>query len=560
MALTRSSRNVYKNFATTLNAPTPQMQPLRGREAEQVKNEAGGYAWPVTDMTRLERFLCIGTESGTYYTDRLTLTKENAEATIRAIKTNGQEAVRLIRHWSETGRAPRNSPALFALALASADDYADRETRALAFEGLPAVARTLSFLYEYTEYVSSFRGWGRGLRNGVSAWFEAKSDDDLLFQALKYRQRNGWSVRDLLRSAHPLAANADRQAVYDYLAHGATSAGVQARISAREGGWGRVWAYERVRQAKNLDEVLGLVRDYRLSWEMVPTEYHGNPEFWRAVLPQLPPNALLRNLARLTANGTFAPLASDVDIAVAKLTNKELLTNGRVHPMNVLTTLKHYSLGRSSGKSAITWVPNPRIMAALDAAYYAAFASAPPLDQRVLVAVDVSGSMTHSQVLGTPNMTAAEAAAAIAMLFLRTAKNAHPIGFDQKIYDLNISARSSMREVLDRISNLSGNGTDCALPMVWARQANVRADAFVLVTDGQTWAGNIHPAHALQEYRRATGIPAKLFVIYTAATATSLADPKDGGSAVASGFDARLPLVVNAFLGGASAPSDEDEV
>ncbi|CAF5034928.1 unnamed protein product, partial [Rotaria sp. Silwood1] len=42
----------------------PQSKPLRN---DQVKNNAGGFVWAVNDMQRLQRFLCLGCEGGTYY-------------------------------------------------------------------------------------------------------------------------------------------------------------------------------------------------------------------------------------------------------------------------------------------------------------------------------------------------------------------------------------------------------------------------------------------------------------------------------------------------------------
>jgi hypothetical protein len=45
---------------------TTQTQPLPTRP-EQVENSAGGYVWAVDDWKRLERFLILGSESGTYY-------------------------------------------------------------------------------------------------------------------------------------------------------------------------------------------------------------------------------------------------------------------------------------------------------------------------------------------------------------------------------------------------------------------------------------------------------------------------------------------------------------
>ena len=49
---------------------TPQSQPIAGT----VANAAGGYAFPVDDWTRLDRFLILGTEGGSYYAGERALT------------------------------------------------------------------------------------------------------------------------------------------------------------------------------------------------------------------------------------------------------------------------------------------------------------------------------------------------------------------------------------------------------------------------------------------------------------------------------------------------------
>lgn len=549
----------YTSYLTNLTA-TPQTQAIPGRP-EMVKNAAGGFAWEVTPQVQLERFLCIGSEGGSYYTTPLKLTRQNAQAITKLLAQDGVRAVETIREFSHAGRIPRNSTALFALALASDPNTANIETRMRAFEVLPDVARTLSFLFEYVEYADAMRGWGRGLRGAIQNWFATKSDDDLMYQALKYRERQGWAVADLMRKAHVKADNAERNHLYDFMVHGISSEAVKSRVGSREGVWGRAWAYEQVRKAGSLEEVLALVRDHRLSWEMVPAEYHGKREFWRSVFPQLPVNALLRNLGRLTANGTLAPLSDAVHLAVSKLTDREALRRGRIHPMTVLAMLKMYASGSSGGKSSLTWMPNPAILDALDAAYYMAFEFAPATGKRIVAAVDVSGSMTSfSDVVGIKGMRASEAAAAMLMLVLRTEKNAYPIGFDTKTYDIGVTARMQMRDVLARISNLSGNGTDCSVPIRWAAEKNIVADAFILVTDGYSWAGPQHLSQAIRDYRRKTGVPAKLFVIYTTAQNTQLNDPQDALSGQAAGFDARLPVIINSFLGGAATPADDDDL
>src|SRR5450756_2367141 len=96
---------------------TPQSQPIPG--SRQVPNSAGGYAYPIDDWARLQRFLVLGTEAGTYYATEQKLSRENAEAVVRCIAADGRRTVDQIVEVSRAGRAPKNGPAIFALALAA---------------------------------------------------------------------------------------------------------------------------------------------------------------------------------------------------------------------------------------------------------------------------------------------------------------------------------------------------------------------------------------------------------------------------------------------------------
>ena len=45
-------------------------------------------------------------------------------------------------------------------------------------------------------------------------------------------------------------------------------------------------------------------------------------------------------------------------------------------------------------------------------------------------------------------------------------------------------------------------GTDCALPMIYAKQKKLKIDVFIVYTDSETWFGKIHPTEALKNYRK----------------------------------------------------------
>ena len=47
---------------------------------DQVENSTGGYVYKVTDTNRVLRFLCLGTEKGSYYAKETELHRENVQS------------------------------------------------------------------------------------------------------------------------------------------------------------------------------------------------------------------------------------------------------------------------------------------------------------------------------------------------------------------------------------------------------------------------------------------------------------------------------------------------
>jgi 60 kDa SS-A/Ro ribonucleoprotein len=112
---------------------------------------------------------------------------------------------------------------------------------------------------------------------------------------------------------------------------------------------------------------------------------------------------------------------------------------------------------------------------------------------------------------------------------------------------LKISAADSLDSALKKTQGLTFGGTDCALPMLWALKDGVEVDVFVVMTDNETWAGHTHPSQALQQYRRKTGIPAKLVVVGMTATECSIADQNDAGMLDIAGMDIATPNLIADF-------------
>ncbi|HYL34292.1 MAG TPA: TROVE domain-containing protein [Bryobacteraceae bacterium] len=526
-------------------AKTPQTARLSYRP-EQVANSAGGYAWAVDNWTRLERFLILGSEGGTYYIGERELSLENAAALRECLQADGLRVVKTVRDVSAAGRAPKSDPALFALALASSPKFADPKTNAAALQALPEIAHTGTHLCNFAAFAEKARGWGRGLRSAVARWYLSKPAAELAYQLMKYQHRDGWSHRDLLRLSHPQAETPAHHALFQWAVDG--ELGHWAAPDVLAGELRQLQAFELARKARSEHEIVQLIENYRLTHEMIPSAWKNSARVWEALLDSMPYLALVRNLGKLTAVGLLAPQSPATALAVARLIDRKRVANSGVHPIALLSALLTYRQGRGV-KGHLQRAPVANVIDALDQAFYLAFDNIEPSGKRIYLALDASGSMQQATCLGLPHVSAAMASAAFAMVFARTEPHCTLAAFHDRIWHLDITRQDRLDRACAAILR-EPRGTDASLPFEDALDRDLAVDAFVIITDSETWSGDRHPAQALERYRRHTGIPAKLLVIAMAANQYSISDPNDAFQMDVAGFDASVPGIVANFIPG----------
>jgi 60 kDa SS-A/Ro ribonucleoprotein len=247
----------------------------------------------------------------------------------------------------------------------------------------------------------------------------------------------------------------------------------------------------------------------------------------------------------MTANGTITPMSAEQSMVMDRLKDDEQIARSRIHPMHYLLALKNYAAGQGF-RGGLTWNSNAAILGALDIGFYKSFANVEPTGKAFMLGVDVSGSMgwTHC---GGSNVTAAEAAAAMAMVIARTEENHYIHGFSDGFVDLGISSNETIESAMKKTSRRNFGRTDCAIPMLHAAKHNIMVDTFVVITDNETWAGNVKPVDALRSYRQTHNPNAKLVVVACTSSGFTIADPNDSGMLDVVGFDANVLPVIAEF-------------
>ena len=523
-------RSPYHNVGTR---NTPQTQPIPG--SAQVANSAGGYSFAVDPFTQLRRFLVLGSVGGSYYASESKLTQENAAIVTACLNKDPDATLAVIREISVEGRAPKQQPTMLALAMAAG--HPDTTVRAKALDLLPVVCRTGTHLFLFLSYVEQFRGWGRGLRTAVGNWYLNQDPDKLAYGMVKYQNREGWTHRDVLRLAKP---RPERGSTMDQTFAWATGKGDGSGVPI-------ILAHSEAHKGVKGKALNMLIEEFNLSWEMLPSEALKDPAVWKAMIPKMGLGALVRNLGRMTANGAIKPLGDMEMVVVSRLLDADDVKRSRIHPMAVLLAERTYAAGRGF-KGSLSWDPSGKIVDALQVTFKTAFRNVEPANKRTLVGLDVSGSMS-SLIAGT-HLSCREAGAAMCIITAATEPRVQTMAFSGNFQPLNITGRTSLSEATRLTSRMSFNTTDCSLPMQYALKQQLDVDTFLVITDSETYAGRPHPAQALAEYRRKSGIDAKLIVMGMVANKFTIADPNDPSMLDVCGFDAATPAIIADFSAG----------
>jgi hypothetical protein len=313
---------------------------------------------------------------------------------------------------------------------------------------------------------------------------------------------------------------------------------------------------ELAKTGENKDAVTAVAimeQNKKIQREHLPTELLNTPQIWNTLLSGMGMTALVRNLGKLSQVGVASSRSQDI---IKMLTDPKAVKDSKIHPLQVLVGMKTYSQGKGD-LGSMTWPVNSYITTALSTTFRQAFGNITSTGKRYMIGLDVSGSMSMCMCAGAKNITPREGSVAMAMMTLHAegVQNVHVYGFSNVFYSFNGKIRPEMT-IQDAIkaTDVPFGATDCALPMTEALKmythSGIVFDVFCVYTDSETYAPTIHPQVALEQYRKATGVDAKLIVVGMTANNLTIADPKDKNTLNLAGFDTATPELISMFVRG----------
>lgn len=510
------------------------LKPKVRKAKPTLTNNAGTKVFAIGDKEKLERFLMIGTFGGTYYASEQKLTDEATATLIQMIETSPSIVLDLTAKFVREKRLLKLDTALYVLALLVT--YGSQQTKNEAYKLVGPFCKTATHLFTFMSMCKDIRGWSKGLCNAVAKWYTSKTEDQLVYQWLKYGNRAGFTHRDAIRLSHPVPVNKRQNTIF----HNMVGRNDLLLDNTQFCAYTEVQKYKEHKHSTA--DIIECIQSGKLTWEMVPTELLNEKPILLQLTSNMPLMALIRNLNRITNADIFARATAQSGAILTRLTDAKEVEESGIHPIFVLNAIKTYAQGHGD-LGSLTWSPNQRVLDALNTTFELAFKNIETTNQRVLVAVDKSGSMNHNAT-GT-KMTCTQLAGAMALTNLKSMNNATVITFDTQYQEVQFGARTSYDDVLAKLGH--GGGTDCGQAFKYALDKKLDLDAIIIYTDSETWAGSQTSHDLLAEYRRRYNKNVK--VIEVAMVANQFSNYPSGRDVLrVVGYDSNVPELIAKFI------------
>ncbi|MBK8980217.1 MAG: RNA-binding protein [Planctomycetes bacterium] len=419
------------------------------------RNEAGGRAYALTPHQALAQLAVTGCLNGTFYASDA----EQLDAALelaRAVAAAGDaEFVARTALWAREQASMKDMPALL-LALLTVDHGA---LAAAVFDRVIDDGKMLrNFVQILRSGAVGRKSLGTRPKRLVREWLRKRSDRALIHASIGDRP----SLGDILRMVHPKPDSPTRSALFAWLCDRPfVDADLPQELRDLS-----AWLADATRPLPDVP------------FHMLAGEWL-DAAGWSALAKRATWQQTRMNLNTFARHGVFDD--ADATRAVAeRLCDVAAIRTARAFPYQLMTALQRID----------PTVPD-EIRDALARAVEVATENVPALPGRVLVAVDVSGSM-QSPITGrrrgaTTVARCVDVAALMAATVLRRCPGTEVLAFHDHIEPVELSADDRVSATAQRLAGLPSGGTRCAAPLEAWNHARTRADVVLLISDNQSW-------------------------------------------------------------------------
>lgn len=433
------------------NAQLFASQPGRLVPKADARNEAGGVAYNRSAEAALALYAATGCLNSTYYSDAALQLRQ----VLALCETVAPAYIAKVALYARKVAYMKDMPALLLAHLAVRDgDLLDK-----VFDQVIDNGRMLrNFVQIVRSGVVGRKSLGTRPKRLVQRWLENASVDAVVSAAIGEKP----SLADVVRMVHPKPQDAEREALYAWLI---------GKPYKQEALPGKVRALEAFKKEQGND-VPDLPFQYLTALPLKASH-------WKDIASRASWQATRMNLNAFARHGVFEDGALTSRLA-ARLRSEAAIQRARAFPYQLMMAFRASSSG----------IPAP-ILEALQDAMEVATRNVPKVDGRVVVAVDVSGSMqapvTGTRRGATSMVRCIEVAALIAACVKRVNVEAHIIPFAEAVRPCRLNPRDSVMTQAQQLVAMLGGGTKVSAPLEWLNKERCQVDLLVLVSDNQSW-------------------------------------------------------------------------
>lgn len=302
----------------------------------------------------------------------------------------------------------------------------------------------------------------------VQAWLNSASEQALLAASVG----NAPSLADVVKMVHPKPQQAWRAAFF-------------------------AWLIGKPYQSADLPPALAAFERYKadpslpvpaIPFQML-TALPLSRDQWAQIACQAGWQMLRMNLNTFGRHGVYE-IDGMAQLIASRMGDPEAIGKARVFPYQLM----------SACMAADASVP-PVVRAAMEQALEISLANVPQIAGKVVVCVDVSGSMS-SPVSGyrgsaTSAMRCIDVAALVAAAMLRKNPGTVVLPFEHSVVECELDAQNSVMMNAAKLAALGGGGTNCSAPLARMNWKKMPADLVIFVSDNESWVdGKRHGATA----------------------------------------------------------------
>ncbi|MBI5961107.1 MAG: TROVE domain-containing protein [Chloroflexi bacterium] len=459
-------------------------------------NPEGFPSFQRSDQEAYLQVLLTNTLTGTFYAQESELLKESLGLHLSMTQNDPAFAARALVHARSEGLM-RLQPIVGLAYLAKAN-------LTLFHKVFSRVIQTPGDLTDFVEIVRGGvapGGMGRSIKTAINLWLNGLSE----YHAIKYATGGqGYSLRDVLRVTHPKPLTPAQDAIFIWLTDAEKWNQPDRRALTPQ-----IDAFEQLKriETNGSDQaaVRALIAQGRLPYEVVTGMIKPDQDTWSGLMRQMPYMALMRHLNTLQRAGVLA-IESNARYVVDRLVSIDALRKAKILPFQLFTAYRNFKAE----------VPAERLVAeALTEAMDHAFVNLPDLGGAVCIAPDVSGSMSGFIAKGETRYI--DIAGIFSGALLKANPQALVLPFENKVIDVQLSARDTLVTTADKLAKIGGGGTAVSAPISQLLDRKIRVDTFIGITDNIEWAkdqsGRLGFLPAWYEYKAKVAPQARAFLL-----------------------------------------------